>query len=72
MQWEQGYWNTNLTLNQPEIGDIVKGWREVLDSFDDSDDDNDNYKLVRTNAYFLVGWEASPSIWVVSNACNKK
>ena len=44
VQWQQEYYINNLTFNQPEIGDIVKGWREVLDSYDDSDDDNDNYK----------------------------
>ena len=44
VQWQQEYYINNLTFNQPEIGDIIKGWREVLDSYDDSDDDNDNYK----------------------------
>ena len=43
-QWESAYYINNLTHDIPEIGDVIKGWREVLDSYDDSDDDKDNYK----------------------------
>ncbi|KAK7097053.1 alpha-glucosidase-like isoform X2 [Littorina saxatilis] len=45
------YYITNLTKNVPDIGDIVKGWREVLDSYEDSDDDDDKSRFMIVELY---------------------
>ncbi|XP_076447118.1 alpha-glucosidase-like [Babylonia areolata] len=49
--WEPSHYVQNLTDDRPEIREIVKGWREVLDSYDDSDNDNDNYKFMVVELY---------------------
>lgn len=48
--WEPDYYINNLTRNRPEIGGIVRGWREVLDSYNEEDDD-DKHKFLIVEIY---------------------
>nr|KAG5690792.1 hypothetical protein BaRGS_015319 [Batillaria attramentaria] len=49
--WQADYYVNNLTHDVPEIREVVRGWREVLDSYDDSHGDTDNSKLMIVELY---------------------
>lgn len=49
--WEDAYYITNLTRNRPEVGDIVRGWRTILDSYDDSNSVDDHSKFLVVEVY---------------------
>ncbi|PVD34601.1 hypothetical protein C0Q70_05877 [Pomacea canaliculata] len=50
--YQRSYYITNLTDNQPELHTVVKGWRDVLNSYEDSkDDDTDTSKALIVEVY---------------------
>ncbi|KAK7475300.1 hypothetical protein BaRGS_00033447 [Batillaria attramentaria] len=51
--WQMHYYIPTETQNVPDVGPVVREWRELLDSFDDSDENTDHSKFMVVELYDL-------------------